>query len=67
METFYSNSQSLQMDLFQVLIIGLLLFSFGFWMGHARSKKLERKMAKMEKEIRDLNTELLYGNGQTAF
>ena len=61
METLYSTIQSFQLDLVQVFITCLVLFSFGYWIGFSRSKKLERKMHKMEKEIRDLNTELLYG------
>jgi hypothetical protein len=60
METIYSPIQRFELDPIQVLIFGLFLFAIGFWAGQARSKKLERKMAKMEKEIRDLNTELLY-------
>jgi len=63
METIYTTSQSFQLDLFQALIIGLFLFAIGFWIGQARSKKLAQKMAKMEKEIMELNTELLYNTG----
>ncbi len=61
METIYSTIQRYQLDLFQVSVTCLAVFVFGYWMGYSRSKKLERKMHKMEKEIRDLNTELLYG------
>lgn len=66
METIYTTSQSFQLDLIQVLIIGLLLFAIGFWIGHARSKKIAQKMAKMEKEIMKLNTELLYNTGTAS-
>ena len=64
MEIIYSLCQRFQFDLFQLMIIGLLLFAIGFWLGHARSKKLAHKMAKMEKEIMNLNSELLYNTGQ---
>ena len=64
METIYSILQNFQLDLSQVFISSLGVFVLGFWAGRAKSKKLERKMARMEKEIRDLNTELLYNNGQ---
>jgi hypothetical protein len=50
-----------QLDTIQVGIVGVLLFSIGFWLGNLKSKKLLKKMAKMEKKIMDLNTELLYG------
>jgi hypothetical protein len=65
MEPVYSVLQNFQLDLIQIFISSLVIFALGFWMGRAKSKKLERKMAKMEKEIRDLNTELLY-NDQPA-
>lgn len=60
METIYSAIQRFELDPIQVIILGLFLFAIGFWTGQAKSRKLGRKMAKMEKEIRDLNTELLY-------
>jgi hypothetical protein len=60
METFYSTFQDFQLDLLQVFITGILLFALGFWLGTMKSKKLLRKMARMEKKIMDLNTELLY-------
>jgi hypothetical protein len=66
METIYSTSQRFQPDFLQVLIVGLFLFAIGFWVGQAKSRKLERKMAKLEKEIRDLNTELLYNTGEPS-
>jgi hypothetical protein len=65
METIYTILQNFQLDLSQVFICGLVVFAIGFWAGRAKSKKLERKIAKMEKEILDLNAELLY-NEQPA-
>ena len=49
------------LDLFTVSIICVILFALGYWLGTLKTKKLIRKMAKMEKKIMDLNTELLYG------
>ncbi|HTI07954.1 MAG TPA: hypothetical protein VL832_05340 [Puia sp.] len=61
METIYSSFQAFQLGLLQVLITGIILFALGFWVGGAlKSKKLLRKMARMERKIRDLNSELLY-------
>ncbi|HEY4064507.1 MAG TPA: hypothetical protein VGM30_21530 [Puia sp.] len=65
METIYTIIQNFQLDLSQVLISSIILFILGFWAGRIKSRKLERKMAKMEKEILDLNAELLY-NDQPA-
>ena len=53
--------QNLQMDLLQVGIICIILFVIGYWLGALKSRKLMRKMGKMEKKIMDLNSELLYG------
>jgi hypothetical protein len=66
MGTIYSSVQRFQLDLFQTFIIGLFLFAIGIWVGLARSRKLGRKMVKMEREIRDLNAELLYNTGDTV-
>jgi hypothetical protein len=60
METVYSTSIDVQIGLIQVLITGLILFAAGFWLGGMKGKKLQKKIYKMEKEIMDLNSELLY-------
>ncbi|HVU56679.1 MAG TPA: hypothetical protein VHD83_16570 [Puia sp.] len=52
---------SLHLDLVQVGIVGILLFTLGFWLGRLRIRKMIKQMAKMEKKIMDLNSELLYG------
>lgn len=44
--------------------ICLLIFALGYWLGTRKSKKLFKQMAKMEKKIMDLNTELLYGTSK---
>jgi len=64
MENIYSTIQDLQLDIFQVLITGLLLFVVGYWLGTIKSKKFVKRIHKMEKEIMDLNTELLYNTGK---
>ena len=53
--------QNLQLDLFQAGITCIALFAIGYWLGALKSRRLMRKMGKMEKKIMDLNTELLYG------
>ena len=64
METIYSAVQELQLGLITVIISCSLLFAAGYWLGTTKSKKLfARKINKMEKEILELNAELLY-NGK---
>ena len=60
METIYSTSQDFQLDIIQVMITGLILFAAGYWLANLRSKKFLKEMRKLEKEIMDLNSELLY-------
>lgn len=60
METIYTFLLNLQLDMIQVCIAAGIFFAIGFWVGNLRRKKLLRKMQKMEREIMDLNSELLY-------
>jgi len=54
--------ENLQMDMFQAGIACLVIFAAGYWVGSRKSRRLMRKMGKMEKKIMDLNSELLYGH-----
>jgi hypothetical protein len=58
MEAIYSILQDLNFP--ALLIIGSTLFAIGFWMGNQKKKRFLRKIHEMEKEIMDLNSELLY-------
>ena len=53
--------QNMQIDMFQAGIACLIIFAIGYWVGSRKSRRLIRKMGRMEKKIMDLNTELLYG------
>ncbi len=55
-----------QLNILQIVLSGLFLFIIGYWVGNLKSKKLARKMSRMEKTIMDLNTELLYGHKTQA-
>jgi hypothetical protein len=60
MEAIYSIIQDLNFP--GIVIIGLLLFAIGFWLGNVKTRKAVRKIHEMEKEIMDLNSELLYND-----
>ena len=62
METILSTLLDIQLDFIEVMIIGLSLFSAGYWLGGLKSRKLNKKIGKMERDIMDLNAELLYNN-----
>jgi len=60
MEPIYSILHDL--DFAGTIFIGLFLFAMGFWLGNVKTKKFARKIHEMEKEIMDLNSELLYND-----
>jgi len=66
METIYAAVQELQLGLFTVIISCSLLFFVGYKLGAAKSKKFIKKINKMEKEILDLNAELLYSSKESG-
>lgn len=49
-------------DQLPAAVICLFLFILGYWLGTRKSKKLLKQLARMEKKVMDLNTELLYGS-----
>ena len=59
MESIYSILQDLNVPM---LIFGITLFSFGFWLGNHRRRQFLKRIHEMEKEIMDLNSELLYND-----
>ncbi len=60
MEPIYTILQDLNVPV--LLIFGLTLFAVGFRLGNLKKKKFLRKINEMEKEIMDLNSELLYSD-----
>ena len=60
MEPIYSILHDL--DFPGIILIGLSLFAVGFWLGNVHAKKFIRRIREMEKEIMDLNSELLYND-----
>jgi len=59
METIF-NSSDIRLGLPEIAILGCCMFAIGFWIGTLKSKKLLKQLAKMDKKIMDLNSELLY-------
>lgn len=59
MEPIYSILQDLNVP---VILLGLSLFAGGFWLGNLRKRQFLKKIHEMEKEIMDLNSELLYND-----
>jgi hypothetical protein len=57
--------QAFQLNILQVLIAGLILFAIGNLMGKRKVKKLHEEIGKLEKNVMELNSELLFGNEET--
>jgi hypothetical protein len=57
--------QALQFNAFQVIIAGLLLFSAGHLLGKRNSRRLKEKINRLEKNVMELNSEILFGNQET--
>jgi hypothetical protein len=53
------------LDLLPAAAIMLLLLILGYWLGSLKTRKLTRQLAKMERKVMELNTELLYGSTGT--
>ena len=61
METVFDVIQSLQLNISQVVAVGVLLFVTGYLIGTVRVKRLVREKHGLEKAVMALNEELLYG------
>ena len=66
MGTLIDIIQSLQFDVLQVLIAGILLFGIGHLSGKRKVRRLNDEICKLEQNVMELNSELLYGTGQEA-
>jgi hypothetical protein len=59
METIIDILQQFQLDILQVIATGLLLFAIGYRIGIQKSRKLYKKINKLQRDVLDLNAELL--------
>ena len=59
METIIDVLQQFQLDILQVLATGIILFLTGYLVGKKKCKKLYKKIRDLQKDVLDLNAELL--------
>jgi hypothetical protein len=64
MEAIIDLLQAFHLNFLEVIIAGLFVFSIGFLLGHKKSKKLAEEVYKLQRDILDLNAEILYGKEQ---
>ncbi len=61
METVIDLLKATQLNMQEVSIAGLLIFFFGYLFGRKKVKKLTQEIYGLQKDVLDLNEELLYG------
>ena len=61
METIYDLLRAVQLDMLEVMIAGVFIFSVGYLIGMKKVRKLTREIYGLQKDVLDLNEELLFG------
>jgi hypothetical protein len=66
METIIDLLQAFHLNMLEVLITGMFLFGFGYQYGRKKVKKLTREISHLQRDILDLNAELLFGKEEST-
>ncbi len=67
METVIDLLRAIQLNMLEVMIAGLFIFSLGYFIGIKKVKKLTHEIYGLQKDVLDLNEEILYGvNGNLS-
>lgn len=61
METVIDLLRAIQMNMLDVVIAGLVIFSIGYMIGLKKVKKLTHEIYGLQRDVLELNEELLYG------
>jgi hypothetical protein len=61
METIIDLLRAVQLDMLEVMIAGVFIFSVGYLIGMKKVRKLTREIYGLQKDVLDLNEELLFG------
>jgi hypothetical protein len=66
METVIDLLKAIQLNMLEVLIAGVFIFSMGYLIAMQKVRKLNHEIWGLQKDVLDLNEELLYGNGNLS-
>jgi hypothetical protein len=67
METIIDLLKAIQLNMLEVMIAGVFIFSLGYLIGIKKVKKLTHEIYGLQKDVLDLNEELLFGvNGNLS-
>jgi hypothetical protein len=61
METVIDLLRAIQLNMLEVGFAGLFIFSIGYLIGMKKVRKLTHEIYGLQKDVLDLNEELLYG------
>ena len=61
METVIDLLRAIQLNMLDVVISGLFIFSIGYMIGMKKVKKLTHEIYGLQRDVLELNEELLYG------
>jgi hypothetical protein len=61
MESVFDLLKAIQLNVLEVSVVCLLIFAFGYLIGAIKAKKLTHEIYSLQKDVLDLNEELLYG------
>jgi hypothetical protein len=61
METVIDLLKAIQLNLLDVVIAGFFVFSIGYLIGMKKVKKLTHEIYGLQRDVLELNEELLYG------
>ena len=61
METVIDLLRAIQLNMLEVSAAGLLIFSLGYLIGMNKVKKLTHEIYGLQRDVLELNEELLYG------
>jgi hypothetical protein len=61
METVIDLLKAIQLNMLDVMIAGIFIFSIGYLIGMKKVRKLTHEIYGLQKDVLDLNEELLYG------
>jgi hypothetical protein len=61
METVIDLLKAIQLNMLEGMIAGLFIFSIGYLIGIKKVKKLTHEIYGLQKDVLDLNEEILYG------
>jgi hypothetical protein len=61
METVIDLLRAIQLNMLDLMIAGIFIFSTGYLIGFQKVRKLTQEIYRLQKDVLDLNEELLYG------